>query len=160
MHNLPRRLDYIPFQKSELVWSATCHYLDLWLWKISRRNYSPSSFCTFLRNFNPMLRKKVMTIFPRSPVWNVIQESAKRPTSSDHISTNIVRKALKFGPEVQRDFFSNGFFFATSETSQKKGYSENSTMTCLEQRNPRIPSSDTKCYETSSRKDRKDRSTP
>ena len=29
-------------------------------------------------------------------------------------------------------------FFATSETSQKKSYSENSTMTCLEQRNPRI----------------------
>ena len=51
-------------------------------------------------------------------------------------------------------------FFSTSETSQKKRYSENSTMTCLEQRNPRIQSSDTKCYETSSRKDRKDRSTP
>jgi len=52
------------------------------------------------------------------------------------------------------------FFFVTSETSQKKSYSENATMTCLEQRNPRIQSSDTKCYETSSRKDRKDRSTP
>ena len=51
-------------------------------------------------------------------------------------------------------------FFATSETSQKKSYSKNSTMTCLEQRNPRIQSSDTKCYETSSRKDREDRSTP
>ena len=33
-------------------------------------------------------------------------------------------------------------------------------MTCLEQRNPRIQSSDTKCYETSSQKDRKDRSMP
>ena len=51
-------------------------------------------------------------------------------------------------------------FFVTSETSQKKSYSENSTMTCLEQRNPRIQSSDTKCYETSSQKDRKERSTP
>jgi len=100
-----------------------------------------------------------MTIFPRSPVLNVIQESAKSPTSSDHISANIARKALKFGPKVQRDFFSNGFFF-TSERSQKKSYSENATMTYLEQRNPRIQSSDTKCYETSSRKDRKDRSTP
>ena len=101
-----------------------------------------------------------MTIFPRSPVWNVIQESAKRPTSSDHNSENIARKALTFGPEVQRDVLSNGFFFLTSETSQKKSYSENATMTCLEQRNPRIQSSDTKCYETSSRKDRKDISTP
>ena len=32
-------------------------------------------------------------------------------------------------------------------------------MTCLEQRNPRIQSSNTKCYETNSQKDRKDRST-
>ena len=71
-----------------------------------------------------------------------------------------MRKALKFEPKVQRDFFSNGFFVATSETSQEKSYSENATMTCLEQRNPRIQSSDTKFYETSSRKDRKDRSTP
>jgi len=47
-----------------------------------------------------MLREKVMMIFPRSPVWNVIQESAKRPTSADHISVIIVRKALKFGPEL------------------------------------------------------------
>ena len=31
-------------------------------------------------------------------------------------------------------------------------------MTCLEQQNPRTQSSDTKCYETSSQKDRKDRS--
>ena len=124
------------------------------------RNYSLSSFCTFLRNFNLIPREKVMTIFPRSPVWNVIQESAKRPIYSDHIFAIIVRKDLKFGPEIQRDFFSNGFFFLPSETSQKKSYSENATMTCLEQRNPRIQSSDTKCYETSSRKDRKYRSTP
>ena len=51
-------------------------------------------------------------------------------------------------------------FFLASETLQKKSYSENSTMTYLEQRNPRIQSSDTKCYETNSQKDRKDRSTP
>ena len=95
-----------------------------------------------------------MTIFPRSLVWNVIQESAKKPTSSNHISTNIAREALKFGPEVQHDVFSNGFFLA-SETSQKKIYSENSTMTYLEQRNPRIQSFDTKCQETSLQKDKK-----
>ena len=47
-----------------------------------------------------------------------------------------------------------------SETSQKTSYSENSMMTYLEQRNPRIQSSDTKCYETSSQKDRKDGSMP
>jgi len=43
---------------------------------------------------------------------------------------------------------------------EKKNYSENSMMTCLEQQNPRIQSSDTKCHKTSSQKDRKDRSTP
>ena len=47
--------------------------------------------------------------------------------------------------------------FLASEMSQKKSYSENATMTCLEQQNPRIQSSDTKRYETSSREDRKDR---
>ena len=87
--------------------------------KIYTRNYSPSSLCTFLQNFNPILREKVMMIFPRSPIWNVIQESAKRPTSLDHISTNIAQKSLKFGPKVQLDFFSNGFFLA-SKMSQKK----------------------------------------
>jgi len=61
-----------------------------------------------------------MTIFPRSPVCNVIQESAKIPTSSDHISTNIVRKALKFGFEVQHDFFSNGVFFFFLKCHRKK----------------------------------------
>jgi len=47
-----------------------------------------------------MLKRKFMTIFPKSLVWNVIKESAKRPTSSDHISANIGQKALKFGLEV------------------------------------------------------------
>ena len=59
-----------------------------------------SSFYNVLPNFNLMLREKVMTIFPRSLVWNVIQESAKRPTSLDHISANIAQKALKFRPEI------------------------------------------------------------
>ena len=128
--------------------------------KYINENYSPSSFCNFLRNFNPMLRKKVMTIFPRSPVLSVIQESAKRRTSSDHISENIPQNALKFGPKVQNNFGSNGFCFYLLKHRIKKSYSEHSTMTCLEQRNPRIQSFNTKCYETSSRKDRKDRSTP
>ena len=125
-----------------------------------QRKLQSSYLCTFSWNFNLMLREKVMMIFLGSPVWNVIQESTKKPTSSYHISANMARKALKFRPELQRDVSSNEFFFSTSETSQKKSYSENSMMTCLEQRNPRIQSSDTKFYETSSRKDRKDRSTP
>lgn len=88
--------------------------------KYINRNYSPSSFCIFLRNFNPMLRKKVMTLFPRSPVLSVIQESAKRPTSADYISENIMLKALKFGPKVQRQFFSNGFFLRLLKRHRKK----------------------------------------
>ena len=72
-----------------------------------------------------------MMNFPRSPIWNVIQESVKKLTSSDHISANIARKALKFGPKVQCNFVSNGFF--SFETSQKKSYNENATMTYLEQ---------------------------
>jgi len=43
-----------------------------------------------------MLKTKVMSIFPRSPVWNVIQESAKMPTFSDYISANIEKKVMKF----------------------------------------------------------------
>jgi len=83
--------------------------------------------------------------------------------------TNFLRSYLRKYSAKRSEIQSQGsaqfllkwVFFVTSETSQKKKcYSENSTMTCLEQRNPRIPSSDTKCYETSSRKDRKDRSTP
>ena len=135
------------------------HCFDLWIQKMHTRSYSPSSFCTFLWNFNLIPREKVMKIFARSPVWNVIQESAKRPTSSDHNSTNIVQKALKFGSKVQRDLFWNIFFYDFWNVTEKI-YSENATMTCLEQRNPRIQSSDTKCYETSSRKDKKYRSMP
>ena len=69
-------------------------------------------------------------------------------------------KSYKIRTQGSARFLLKWVSFATSETSQNKSYSENSTMTCLEQRNPRIQSSDTKCYETSSRKDIKDRSTP
>ena len=61
-----------------------------------------------------------MTILPRSPVLNVIQESAKRPTSSDHISANVAPKDLKFISELQRDVFSNGFFFRLLKHRRKK----------------------------------------
>jgi len=82
--------------------------------------------------FQSELRTKVMTIFPRLPVWNVIWESAKTLTSSDHISENIARQTLKFRPKFQNNFSLNGIFFLASETPQKKSYSENSIMTCLE----------------------------
>ena len=156
MHNIPRWPDYIPFSKSELLWGAMCHCYDLSTWNWYTTNYRLSSFWNFLQNFNLMLKTKFMTIFPKSPVWNVIRESTKTLTSSNHISANIVRQALKLRPKVQNDFSSN-FFFVASEMSQNKSYSENSTMTCLEQWNPRIQSSNTKCYETNSQKDIKER---
>jgi len=68
------------------------------------KNYCPSSFCNFWRQFNEMLRAKFMTIFQRSHVWNVIWVSAKTLTSSDYISDNIVRKSLKFNPKDEWDF--------------------------------------------------------
>jgi len=79
-----------------------------------------------------MLKEKVMMIFPKSPVWNVIQESTKIPTSSNHISANIALKDLKFRLEIQCNFFSNGFSFLSFRNVAKKSYSENATMTCLE----------------------------
>ena len=57
-------------------------------------------------------------------------------------------------------FWIKWVFFVASKTSQTKICRENSMMTFLEQQNPKVQSSDTKCYETSSQKDRKDRSTP
>jgi len=93
-----------------------------------------------------------MTIFPRSPVWNVIQEYAKNTKFLRSYLHKYSTKRFEIQIRDQRHFFSNGFFFLASETSQKTSYSENATMTCLEQGNPRIQSSDTKCYETSSRK--------
>ena len=144
MHNLPRWIDYIPFRKSELVWSVTCHCFDLRIWKIYIRNYCPFSFCNFWRNFNMMLKTKVMMISPMLAVWNVIRESEKALTSSNHISANIEIQALKFDPKFWMISSQMGFFVA-SETLQKKSYSKNATMTCLEQRNPRIQCCDTKC---------------
>ena len=47
-----------------------------------------------------ILENKVMTMLPRSPVWNVIRESTKMLNSSNHISENIERQDLKFRPEV------------------------------------------------------------
>ena len=104
-------------------------------------------------------RENIIEKILQWPVLDEIRELAKTLTSSDNISENIVRQDLKFGQEVQIDSISNGFFLAF-EPLQRKRYSKNSTMTCLEQRNLRIQGSDIKCYETSSQKDRKHKSKP
>ena len=144
-----------------------------------------------------MPRERVIEVFPRSPLWDAIQEPEKALPSTDHISKNIANQALKFFDEFPQDFSFAPYEFQTlnlctkkfiaqiprwpvyepeqipnfhrwyllkyceprseifrkpssrfqlhtlkisaSEASYKKIYSENSTMTCLEQRNPRIP---------------------
>ena len=78
--------------------------------------------------------------------------------------TNFLRSYLcKYSAKVSeirtRDsarFLLKWVFVLTSETSQENNYRENATMTCLEQRNPRIQTSDTKCCVTSSKKRRKE----
>ena len=92
-----------------------------------------------------------MIIFPSSPVWNVIWEFAKTPTCkySAKSSEIWIQSSELFRPKL--------VLVLASEMSQKFFYSENGTMTYLEQQNPRIQSSDTKCYEASSQKDRKQR---
>ena len=63
-----------------------------------------------------MLRTKVMMMFPRSPVWNVIQESEKTLTSSDHIFENIARQDLKLRPKLQTEFLLKWVFVLAYET--------------------------------------------
>jgi len=58
-----------------------------------------------------MLIETIMTIFLRSPVWDVIREHAETLNFLDCISENIMKQELKFGFEVQKHFLSNGFLF-------------------------------------------------
>ena len=155
MPSLPIWPNYTFFQWSEIVRSDTNPYFNLQTCKWKKENDSPSSFFNFLWNLNFILTEKVMTIFPRLPVWDVIQEPGKTITSLDHISDMIVRQDLKLKPKDHQEFISNEFFFSFWNITIFF-YSEHSMMTCLEQQNTRIQSSDTKCYETSSQKDRKD----
>ena len=113
--------------------------------KVQTDLFSNGIFCWLLK----LRRENVLVKIPRLPVLDEILELAKTLTSSDHISEKIARQDLKFRPRF-RDILSQMGFFLVSEMSQKKIYRENATMTCLEQRNPRIQSSDTKCQETSS----------
>ena len=91
-------IDY--FSRANLYNVPRVHVLIFGSKNIYIRNCSLSYFYTFLQNFNSMLREKVMMIFPKSPIWNVIQQSTKRPNSLAHISANVVQKDLKFRPKV------------------------------------------------------------
>ena len=160
MRNLQQWLDYRIVQLSEIIRRATSHCFNLWIWKMHIRNYSLSFFCIFLRNFNLILREKVIKIFLRSRVWNVIQEFEKIPTSSDHISANIVWKPLKFGSKVQHDFFSIGFFLQLLKRHRTKVIAKMSwwPVWCSETLESKalIPN----VMEPTQKKDRKNRSTP
>ena len=46
-----------------------------------------------------MLRERVIEIFPRSPIWDEIQEPEKALPSIDHISKNIANQAMNFFEE-------------------------------------------------------------
>ena len=77
-----------------------------------------------------------------------------------HKKTKFIRSYLRKYSAKSYEIWTQGsiqfllkwVFFLASKTSQEKSYSKNSMMTCLEQRNPRIQSSDTKCYETAQEK--------
>ena len=80
-------------------------------------------------------------------ILNEIKEPAKRP----NFHRSYLRKYSEPSSVILQSC-SLGFLIRTikisaSEPSWKKIYSEISTMTCLEQRNPRIQSFDTKCCE-------------
>ena len=104
MSNLPQWPNYGLVQYRERVWHSMCHYFLLRLWNWYIGNYNLCTFSQFLQNSNPIFETKVMMIFPRSLVWDEIMEPTKNLTSIDHISTNIVKKVLKFLHEVPHDF--------------------------------------------------------
>ena len=111
--------------------------------------------------FNLMLKKKYDD-FSQVTCLRYNSKPCKNPNFPGSYLQKYSEKIFEIrirGPER----FHLKWVFLASETSQrkkKKCYSENATMTCLEQRNPRMQSSDTKCYETSSPKDRKEISMP
>ena len=51
-----------------------------------------------------MLRERVMKIFPRSPLWDEIQEAEKELISIEHISENVANQDLKFFDKFPKDF--------------------------------------------------------
>jgi len=80
-----------------------------------------------------MLREKVTTIFPRSPVWNVIQESAKKTNFLRPYLRKYNTKSFEIWTRGSVRFHLKWVLFFAFEMSQKQIYSENATMTYLEQ---------------------------
>ena len=117
-------------------------------------------FLYLLTKFQSYAQRESYDDFPQVTCFECNSRVSKKTKFLRSYLCKYHAKSSEIWIQGSAQFLLKWVFFATSETSQKKNYSENSTMTCLEQRNPRIQSSDTKCYETSSRKDRKDRSTP
>ena len=81
-----------------------CYCFILSLLNLYPRNYSLCACNHFLRHSNPMPRESVIELFPRSPLWDEIQELEKSLPSTDHISKNIAIQALKFFDEFSQDF--------------------------------------------------------
>ena len=117
-------------------------------------------FLYFLTKFQSDPQRESYDDFPQVTCFECNSGVCKKTNFLRSYLRNYHVKSSEIWIQGSARFLLKWVFFVTSETSQKKSYSENATMTCLEKRNPRIQSSDTKCYETSSRKDRKDRSMP
>ena len=65
MSNLPQWPDYRPFQKSKLVWSATSHCFNLWLWKIYKWKLQSVLFLYLLTKFQSNAQKESYDDFPQ-----------------------------------------------------------------------------------------------
>ena len=129
----------------------TCHeslFLPLDL-KNAYKKLQSILFLYLLTKFQSDAQKESYDNFP--------QVTCLECNSGVYKKTNFLRsylrkysaKSSQIWTQDSERFLLKLFFFATSETSQKKSYSKNATMTYLEQRSLRIQIFDTKCYETS-----------
>ena len=111
-------------------------------------------FLHLLMKFQSNAQRKSYDDFPQVACLECNSGVCKKTNFLKSYLCKYSAKSSEIQTRSSTRFLLKWVFFVTSETSQKTSYSENSMMTCLQQRNPRIQSSDTKCYETSSRKDR------
>ena len=135
-------------------------------------NFRPLALKTIYKKLQSVLFLYILTKFQSNPQRESYddfpQVTCLECNSGVCKKTNFLRSYLRKYSAKSSEIRTRGsalfllkwVFFLNFRNVVENSYSENSMMTCLEQRNPRIQSSDTKCYETSSRKDRKDRSTP
>ena len=80
----------------------------------------PVLFLYIFTKFQSYAHRESYDDFPQVTCFECNSGVCKRPTSSDHISANVMQKALKFGRKVQHDFFSNGFFLRLLKRHRKK----------------------------------------